>query len=369
MELEQQLTLYFNITSPATVEEQICILFLLSVVLTTGIIGNTLTIYFVITGKEFHTPTYITICCLSFADLMALSFNYTCILVYPVRVSEIMPHKTFMFIYLIVSALAVSSLHVVTCHVIMFAVVRYLILVYPFWSRRYVTIKAIFITSICLWIYGAIYATCHIFIFEQPIANSFYVSTRYFVIIDRIVEIVLPLILVPFFHCMKIRHLRKSPTGILSNQAKRMLKVTSVIACSYFVTMIPMWTMILLITLNTHMEHISVYMIGLSCIIYLLNFVINPLIYFLFTPIFRTRFIILWNFSLIKQTTGTSRDKAQKQTFSPVSCEVDDMHQEPLQGIADIQICKELSKKKCEQISYITNGIISENNMNRMKVR
>lgn len=267
-----------NQSLPCVNDTKQVLFYISSVIVLIGVFGNSLTIGLIMFEKKFHTPTYVTIACLSCSDMMALTFSYLFRFVSPFN----MVHS------FVISGVAISCLHVSTCHVIMFAILRYLIVAHPLWSRKHVGIKAVLITSLCLWIYGVTYGIIHIRIFKKSNSKAVIVA------IDRIFEIVVPLGLILTFHCLKLRHLKRSETRIISIQAKRMFRVISFIACTYFVTMTPIWTLVILRVTKVFDDDVPDYMcftFAAAIVIYLLNFVIDPFIYFVFSPTFRKQII------------------------------------------------------------------------------
>lgn len=279
---------FSNLTVWSMRETEITLLCISTIILVIGVLGNCLTIGIIVFEKKFHTPTYVAIACLSFSDMAALTFSFLFKCVHPFTTDS----------FGVLPTVAIACYHVSTCHVILFAILRYLIVAHPFWSRRRVRVKVILFTSLCLWLYGATYGFIHLVVLEK----SSYKSVP--IIADRILEIVVPLVLILVFHCLKIRHLKQSKSSVISNQAKRMFKVTSVIACTYFVTMTPLWTVVILIFTNVFGEETPGYMtyvFAVSVLIFLLNFVADPFIYFVFTPTFRKH--ILKYFKCLKSKT------------------------------------------------------------------
>lgn len=269
----------FNQTISSLYETELILLCVSTVIVVIGVLGNSLTIGLIVCEKKFHTPTYVAIACLSFSDMTALTFSYLFKCVYPFS----------MVSFVVLSGISISCLHVSTCHVVLFAILRYLIVAHPLWSRRHVRIKAVLITSLFLWMYGVTYGVFHLMVLEKSSSRSVTIA------VDRTLEIIVPLAFILVFHCLKIRHLKRSETPLISRQANRMFKVTSVIACAYFVTMTPIWTVVILIALDTFGEEPPGYMsiiFTISVLIYLLNFVIDPFIYFVFTPKFRKQILI-----------------------------------------------------------------------------
>lgn len=273
--MDEEFLAYFTNVLKSVHETGDILFYISTVIFVVGILGNTLTIGLVLYEKKFHTPTFTAIACLSISDLIALILSYMAKCIFPFSKYPVIT----------LSRVALSCLHVSTCHVIMFAILRYLIIAYPLWSRRHLRVKVVLITSLLLWMYGATYGVIHKVMVENTYSGKIIVF-----IVDRFLEIVVPLVLILIFHCLKIRHIKRCDSQVISIQSKRMFKMTSVIACAYFVTMMPIWIVCVLIGTNTFRGQLPSNMYAVfvaSVLIHLLNFVIDPFIYFIFTPIFR----------------------------------------------------------------------------------
>lgn len=143
-----------------------------------GVIGNLAAIGKIIYDQKYHTPTFAVIGQLALADFLSVITTtfYTM-----TSISEIWLHISF-----IVNTSVFSSYF----HVCFLSVVRYLITVHPLQSRPHLTVTAVCLCSLTIWISSAVIGTCFT---NFSISNTF--SDSIFIIIIDVV-----LLLTVFFY-------------------------------------------------------------------------------------------------------------------------------------------------------------------------
>lgn len=189
-----------------------------------GIIGNFVTMAKILYDSKLHTPTYAAIGHLAFADFFAL-IVVTFHLFMATRVLEFTKLWMQLTIVSITDTIYLSS----ACHVLLLSSVKYLITVHPLQSRRRLTIKAVSLCSLPVWLISFLFGVLKSYLFYVYLQTK----SKFMMLINGITYTIL-LVLVCFItislHVWKIRALQISRSTTRHLQKRMNLVVTAIIA-------------------------------------------------------------------------------------------------------------------------------------------
>lgn len=177
-----------------------------------GVVGNLATIGKIVRDPKYHTPTFAAIGLLALADFLSVTYfsflNLTNIVILWREFYEI-------------QTISVYSSY---SHVCLLSAVRYLITVHPLQSRQYLTVTAVCLCSLTLWISSGITVILkqqiHIKLKTQDLEGS----NIFFSISDIIIFLIVCSIII-MLHVIKIRTLRSSMS--VTDQAQRRMNMLS----------------------------------------------------------------------------------------------------------------------------------------------
>ncbi|XP_052677164.1 somatostatin receptor type 5-like [Crassostrea angulata] len=180
-----------------------------------GFVGNLVTIGKIVRDSKYHTPTFAAIGLLAFADFLSVTFssfswltNIWMLWSYGVEITLISMFSSYI-------------------HVCLMSAVRYLITVHPLQSRQHLTVTAVCLCSLTMWIFSGITVT-----FIRQIQLNIDDSS----IVDLLVIIFIPLTvcsIIITLHVKKIRTLRSSMS--VTDQAQRRMNIVVTVITSIFV--------------------------------------------------------------------------------------------------------------------------------------
>lgn len=233
-----------------------------------GAIGNLAAIGKIIYDPKYHTPTFAVIGQLALADFLSVtcvSFGF---------MTNIM--QVWSFFVFIWNAAVFSSYF----HVCLLSGVRYLITVYPLQSRQHLTVTAVCLCSLTIWITSGVAGAVVIILLKL---NVTYVIQICMTIIDVVLLLTVCIIMI-FLHVKKIRTLQNS-LSVTEQSQRRMNVVVTVIICIFALLQLMIISGDILIILSFQLlsDEIYNFLIYLRyCTIFLgcLNFSCNPYILF-----------------------------------------------------------------------------------------
>lgn len=241
-----------------------------------GVVGNLATIGKIIRDPKYHTPTFAAIGLLALSDFLSVicfSFIQLTNLGY---IWRILPY--------IASIAFISSFF----HVCFLSVVRYLITVHPLQSRRHLTVTAVCLCSLTIWISSGVpgFVILPLFIIVNQELGSI-IGIIFLFFFGIIVIISLPLIvcsIVIILHVVKIRTLQSSLS--VTDQAQRKMNIVVTVILGLFVLLhvsslvtgmlyiIYKWSSVISYETFLYMYYFDIF---IGC----LNFSCNPYILFL----------------------------------------------------------------------------------------
>ncbi|XP_052680291.1 trace amine-associated receptor 8-like [Crassostrea angulata] len=230
-----------------------------------GAIGNLAAIGKIIYDPKNHTPTFAVIGQLALADFLSVT---TTTFIRMTNIWEIWFHIIF-----ISNTSILSSYYY---HVCFLSVVRYLITVHPLQSRQYLTVTAVCLCSLTIWISSGVVGTCFT-IFRT--SNTFLGR----IIIDVVLLLTVLFIMI-LLHVKKIRSLQNS-LSVTEQSQRRMNSVVTVIISIFAILQIIIISneILLIIYFQLFSDEIVIYIIYISfCRMFFecLNFSCNPYILF-----------------------------------------------------------------------------------------
>ena len=264
------------------------ILVITSLIFLFGFIGNLITASKVIIERKLHKPVPVCISCLAIADLLTLCFQYArvplshCHIVTMISVSS---RETFF-------TLTAIMVHSSAMHLILLALVRYGLIVHPFSMKFWLTSGKVVISSLTFWLLSLVLGLLYGLYNRQYYMGNIDEHT------DAIVQLAIALyiLIVPicFFVCLYVAEMNVMKRSLLPEKSfyiKKISKMISLIMALYIAFLAP-YVMADLLRLLYMKEILSMgkknfetmknVMFNLARVLILLNYSINPFVYFLF---------------------------------------------------------------------------------------
>uniref|UniRef100_A0A8W8LIR9 G-protein coupled receptors family 1 profile domain-containing protein n=1 Tax=Magallana gigas TaxID=29159 RepID=A0A8W8LIR9_MAGGI len=232
-----------------------------------GFVGNLATMGKIVRDPKYHTPTFAAIGLLALADFLSVTFSS---FIWLTNLS-----KLWRFFGGITRISVLSSYS----HVCLLSAVRYLITVHPLQSRQYLTVTAVCLCSLTIWISSGIFGSLSLAML-QTIDDGF--------ILQLIINIIIPLLvcsIILTLHVKKIRTLRRSMS--VTDQAERRMNIVVTVINSIFVfyhlSIIVNNTIALTPANELSLDLGYIYLYNLYFLIFMgcVNFSCNPYILFL----------------------------------------------------------------------------------------
>lgn len=296
-------------TSVCGMCDTICIYSATELIFVIGIIANFLVVFRVIVDKKLRKPTFVAVAQLALAEGLFLLFQ-TVLNVEYILFSILCHVRGEAWTY--VNGILAMFWFNAAFHVTLLAAMRYIILAYPFKQLNLLTNKRIIIASLFIWIVS-------FFIFGSIMLRN-KLSTRseqdqlYIKAITWFLTYFTPIVLTTVLHFVKISVVRKSadiqiditPHTELRKSSMRMVKIIAIVIIAGALLPLPRFVLVILqeisevritnITLRRHLR-------GVSGLLFLLNYSINPFIYSLSSETFRE--------SLRRMTLSTAAARLQ----------------------------------------------------------
>lgn len=233
-----------------------------------GAIGNLAAIGKIIYDPKYHTPTFAVIGQLALADFLSVTFVSFGLMTNIVKIWSV-------FIFILNIAVFSSYFHV--C---LFSGVRYLVTVYPLQSRQHLTVTAVCLCSLTIWITSGVSGAV---VYILKILNVTYVSRICIIFIDVVLLLTVCIIMI-CLHVKKIRTLLDS-LSVTDHSQRRMNIVLTVIISIFAILQISLISAEILFTLSFHLrldKMWNYYGYFYYCNIFFgcLNFSCNPYILF-----------------------------------------------------------------------------------------
>uniref|UniRef100_A0A8W8LJ49 G-protein coupled receptors family 1 profile domain-containing protein n=1 Tax=Magallana gigas TaxID=29159 RepID=A0A8W8LJ49_MAGGI len=230
-----------------------------------GFVGNLATIGKIVRDPKFHTPTFAAIGLLALADFLSVTFF------------SLVKLTNLLMLWRFFGRIRSISIFSSYFHVCLLSAVRYLITVHPLQSRQHLTVTAVCLCSLTIWISSGITDTL-IRLIQLNTDDSN-------LVVALVINIFIPLTvcsIIILLHIKKIRTLRSSLS--VTDQAQRRMNIVVTVITSIFVlfhlTIIVMNTVILI-------DAYAYFGFLIQCIYYFcvfmgfVNFSCNPYILFL----------------------------------------------------------------------------------------
>jgi hypothetical protein len=249
-----------------------CIIFVVATLLVClGMAGNAITVLIVVI-KRLYSPTFVTIAWLALSDIMAAITRYTALLIY-------MFYNTISRRY-VFGIFSFMFLHSANFHMVLLSYVRYKFIVKPLRSLA-ITCRKVIKLSAFIWMLSLIVSGAYAV--KQFLALNGELS--YYEIVNTEIgfgtyTVVLPFILVIYFHIRKNIHMCNAPKqneGAVAKSTHVMSIVFSIIIMIYLISYVYP------IIYSTGKLKFK-YRHDLFDVFLLINNSINPLIYFAFSP-------------------------------------------------------------------------------------
>uniref|UniRef100_A0A8W8LLS4 G-protein coupled receptors family 1 profile domain-containing protein n=1 Tax=Magallana gigas TaxID=29159 RepID=A0A8W8LLS4_MAGGI len=234
-----------------------------------GCIGNLATIVKIVYDPKYHTPTFAAIGQLALADFLSVTFTTI------VRMTNISDIDRLPIVLLMTTS-ALSSYS----HVCFLSVVRYLITVFPLQSRQHLTVTAMCLCSLTIWISCGVFTA--ILKYTADTAGLIYMMTIY--LIANVFILLIVCSIMTILHVKKIRTLQNSLS--VTDQSRRRMNIVVAMILSIFVlyelSVIANFIMVLFFNqqvsneLYYHVKNLDYFNIFTACI----NYSCNPYILF-----------------------------------------------------------------------------------------
>lgn len=283
------------------VEEESLILIMAVVIWVLGVIGNTATFFKIVLNKRLRRPVSVSIACLTVADFCSLCLQFI-----RVPISQCF-FLTSVGVKMIVLDITAVAIHSSTMHIIILAAIRYSLIVYPFHTKWRLTSGKVIASS------GVSWAISVCLGISYGIYNRKYYNETIDKQTDAIVQLLIGLyvLLVPvtFFVIFYIKELQTMKKSLLPKRTSKSIKSVSkmiwIILILYCVFILPYVVADLCRVLYLHnvlgdsgdgtvYKSVVFPIYSVAQITVLLNYTVNPFIYFLFSRmIFRVR---SWSF-------------------------------------------------------------------------
>uniref|UniRef100_A0A8W8LMD6 G-protein coupled receptors family 1 profile domain-containing protein n=2 Tax=Magallana gigas TaxID=29159 RepID=A0A8W8LMD6_MAGGI len=231
-----------------------------------GCIGNLATIVKIVYDPKYHTPTFAAIGQLALADFLSITITTFDRMT---NILEMWSHIIF------ISNTSIMSSY---SHVCFLSVVRYLITVHPLQSRRHLTVTAVCLCSLTIWIFCGVFSA----ILNYTAVGFIYVLTIRLVV--NVFTLLIVCSIMTLLHVKKIRTLQNS-LSVTDQSQRRMNIVVAMILSIFVLYQLPLIAnniMILFLyqqfsdKLYNHVNNIFYFNIFVACI----NYSCNPYILF-----------------------------------------------------------------------------------------
>ncbi|XP_062569914.1 melanocortin receptor 5-like [Saccostrea cucullata] len=263
-----------------------------TLILITGVIGNSFTIMLVIVKRNLHTPTYTAIACLGIADLLASCSRFV------LHLNQYFDFLNSMEIT-VYGIITLFFLHAANFHVVLFAYLRCKLISSPLHSIG-ITCRKVLKISIVIWIAGGVvtsaYGTIMILEIKSIVSLEDSLLTE---IIFWSYTYFLPLFLIVYFHVRKIRTMKQhksetTRTPRYTHMSKSMSFMFIIIIAIFVISTTPSYVHVIIQYICWKENYHSItgicmhypfslsYSISYICV--MLNNCINPIIYFMFSP-------------------------------------------------------------------------------------
>lgn len=264
----------------------VLILVITTLIFLFGFIGNLITASKVIIEKKLHKPVPVCISCLAIADLLTLCFQYARVPLSHCRIEvSISTRETFL-------NLTAIMVHSSAMHIILLALIRYGLIVHPFTMKYWLTSGKVVIASLLFWLLSLAIGLLYGLYNRQYYLGNIDEHT------DAIVQLTIALyiLIVPicFFaslYVVEIKVMRKSLLPEKSFYIKKISKMISLIMVLYIAFLAPyviadslrlLYMKEILSMDQRRFETMKNVMFNLARLFILLNYSINPFVYFLF---------------------------------------------------------------------------------------
>lgn len=290
-----------------TSAECIIISVFIHIICIVGIVANFVAILTICLDKKLHRPTFAAICCLSFSDFVFMLSRYIKYILHT-YCKQMMSKSTYVAVVRTMDALGLARGKSSIAHIVLLSILRYVVVVHPLQSNIWVTNKRIITASGITWFVvsgSTMYFMYAVGTFqEKPNLKLAQVSN----IAITAIWSFLPVIVIISFHIMKAKQLEKSLSACTGKTIHRMSKMVTLIVIAFVVTMTPINIKdILEISFGFHKEEWFVVYRHISRLLLFANYTVNPFIYFVHSPMFR---------SSVKRLSKMQRKQASYETSS-----------------------------------------------------
>lgn len=272
--------------------QEIAVLTIAVLILVLGVFGNIVTFFKIVLKRKLRKPVQISIACLSVADFCSLCMQFIRIPIAPCsNTPRVVSVQQFV---LNVTAVAINSS---TMHIILLTAIRYGLIVHPFQMISRLTSSKVIACSCVSWVISIVLGILY------GIYNRKYYNHEIEQGTDTIVQLSIGLyvLLVPltFFLIFWIMELRAMKKSLLPQRTLKSIKSASrmitMILILYAVFMSPYVIADICRYLHHHHdiaipEHVILRLYTAAQITILMNYAVNPFIYFLyFRIVFRVK--------------------------------------------------------------------------------
>lgn len=279
------------------VEQEGPILTLAVVILVCGVIGNIVTFFKIVLNKRLRRPVSVSIACLTVADFCSLCMQFI-----RIPISQCF-FLSSIIVKMIVLDITAVSIHSSTMHIIILAAIRYCLIVYPFHTKWRLTSGRVLASSVLSWgisvCLGISYG-----VYNRKYYNKV-IDKQTDAIVQLLIGLYVLLVPVTFFVIFYIKELRTMKKSLLPKRTSKSIKSISkmiwMILILYCVFILPYIVADLCRVLYLHnvfggsgaatmYKSVVIPIYSVAQITILLNYTVNPFIYFLFSRmIFRVR--------------------------------------------------------------------------------
>ncbi|XP_052680271.1 trace amine-associated receptor 6-like [Crassostrea angulata] len=228
-----------------------------------GCMGNLATKVKIVYDPKYHTPTFAAIGQLALADFLSVTM----------QTFDNMTNSFGIRSKTLINTTAVSSFS----HLCLLTIVRYLITVHPLQSRQHLTVTAVCLCSLTIWIYSSVFVA--ITNYTADTICWIYRQTLYLIVNFFILLIVCSIM--TLLHVKKIRTLQNSLSVTEQSQRRMNIVVTVIISVFVFYRLSLIAIKIIYFfqfsaELYYHVRNLEYFYIFMTCI----NFSCNPYILF-----------------------------------------------------------------------------------------
>ncbi|XP_062586547.1 cannabinoid receptor 2-like isoform X2 [Saccostrea cucullata] len=264
--------------------EDTSLLVIIVIITVFGVLANLTTTGIVIHFRQFHKPTYMVIGTLAFADFASL-IQYLCHLI----LASINRYRVDNYGYIFMTVIYTTA-HASASHVVLLFGLRYYLIAMPHRSKM-ISKRHVLTSSILMWIFsvmfGVIYYVARFHVARSKIAVVVLVFKSYLLFV--------PCIFILLFHVTKIYKLRTSISRCrMSQYVRRMCTMIFIIMVIYIFSAIIFPITFSLNFFKVLSERESKAIQIFARFIWLFNFSVNPIIYFIYNPKVRHHVSLRW---------------------------------------------------------------------------